>query len=81
LHHNGCLLAPRQRVGGNAEVLGQALLATWPLPAVPADPPQGVAGLADAPPAAARVALMVPPHVAYEPAGAFLERMARAQGF
>jgi hypothetical protein len=71
---------PRREVSGRyRERLGQALLATWPLPAVPADPPGGEVGLAEAPPAAARVALMVPPHLAYEPAGAFLERMAQAQ--
>ncbi|MBM4379819.1 MAG: hypothetical protein FJ086_11035, partial [Deltaproteobacteria bacterium] len=60
--------------------LGQAFLATWPLPAVSADGAPGAAAETEAPPPAARVALVVPPHVPYEPAGAFLERMAHAYG-
>jgi hypothetical protein len=73
-------LPRRENSGRYRERLGQAFLATWPLPAAPAEAASSAPAEAEPPPPAARVALMVPPHLAYEPAGAFLERMAHAYG-
>ena len=70
----------REGSGRYRERLAQAFLATWPLPSAPAEGAPGSAPEAESPPPSARVALVVPPHVPYEPAGAFLERMAHAYG-
>jgi hypothetical protein len=70
----------RDGSGRYRERLGQAFLATWPLPSAPAEGAPGAVPGDASPPPAARVALVVPPHLPYEPAGAFLERMAHAYG-
>ena len=71
-------LPRRENSGRYRDRLGQAFLSTWPLSAAPAGGASGTPSEAEPPPPAARVALVVPPHLFYEPAGAFLERMAHA---
>ena len=69
-----------RRKEGARRLLGLVARAGWGVAEL--DPssegaPGAVPGDASPPPAA-RVALVVPPHLPYEPAGAFLERMAHA---